>query len=607
MKIFFRILKFAVPYKLTVFIAFLSSILFGLFNTFSLWIVGTLIGTIMGSENDVSSKIDTSNSLINNIEFYFNQLLDSSNQLEKLKLVCMFLFFSFVMKNIFYYINWVCLSFAELKIIQDIRNNLYSKVQNLPLSFFDKKKPGELLSITLNDVNAITVAFNKTFQVFFHEFVNMVIIIIMLFLISPELTFLVLFTIPASAFIIVKIGQSIRRKAMRASFKIADISSIISEKISGIKIVKAFNMTKNEIEKFYINNLNFFKLQFNQRKLIGLTSPINDIIGVSLACILLWNGGQQVLITQSISSDDFMRFIIFLFALLQPARKLGLSLVSVQSGIAGGQRVFSILDLKLKEKTDLGLDNKKTFNDSIEFKNISFRYNSSGREILKDINVKIKKGQKVALVGTSGAGKTTFANLLMDFYYPVSGNILIDNKDYNSISTKSLRNIFGLVPQEPILFNDTIKNNISYGSQGDDLKSIINAAEHANIKKYIETLENGFDTIIGERGVMLSGGQKQRLAIARTILSNPSILILDEATSSLDSESEIKVQSAIDELIKDRTVIVIAHRLSTILNADIILVFHDGEIVERGNHNELYKLNGLYKKLYDLQYKERNE
>jgi len=602
MKTFIRILKFSLPYKLIVFIAFVSSIFFGLFNTFSLWIVGTLFGTIMNSTEVSLSKVNSSDSLINRIDFYYDQLLDSSTQMEKLKLVCIFLFISFVMKNIFYYINWVCLSFIELKIIKDIRNSLYSKIQNLPLSFFDKQKPGELLSITLNDVNSITVAFNKTFQVFFHEFVNMVIIIIMLFLISPSLTFLVLLTIPISAFIIVKIGQSIRRKAMRASFKIADISSIISEKISGIKIVKAFNMTKREINFFYENNLNFFILQFKQRKLIGLTSPINDIIGVSLACLLLWNGGQEVLISKSISSEDFMRFIIFLFALLQPARKLGLSLVSVQAGIAGAERTFSILDLKLEEKESLGLRDKMKFNDSIEFKNISFKYDLNGRNILKDINVKIKKGQKVALVGTSGAGKTTFANLLLDFYYPTSGEILIDNENYENITTDSLRNIFGIVPQDPILFNDTIKNNISYGQRNIDPDFISSAAKHANIKNYIDSLPDKFNTMIGERGVMLSGGQKQRLAIARTILINPSVLILDEATSSLDSDSEIKVQEAIDKLIEDRTVIVIAHRLSTILNADMILVFHQGEIVERGSHNELYNINGLYKKLYDLQY-----
>ena len=607
MNIFLRILKLAVPYKGAVSIAFISSALYGLFNALSLWVVGSLIGTIMGVKENNLPTANTSQSFHHKIDYYFDQLISGSNEIEKLKLVCLFLFASFIMKNIFYYINWVCISFIELKIIKNIRNSLYKKIQNLPLSFLDKKRSGELLSITLNDVNSITIAFNKTFQVFFHEFVNMLILLTLLFLISPKLSGIVLLSIPISGFIIIKIGQSIRRKAMRASFKIADISSIISEKISGIKIVKAFNMTKKEIEKFYKNNLNFFDLQFKQRILIGITTPINDIIGVSLACILLWYGGQQVLISNYMSSEDFLRFILFIFALLQPARKLGTSLAAIQSGIVGADRTFSILDIEHIDKKNKDLTSKKTFKKYIEFNNVFFKYNTDGKDILKNINIKINKGEKIALVGSSGAGKTTFANLLLDFYNPISGEILIDKQNYNDISTYSLRKIIGLVPQEPILFNDTVKNNISYGQQKVDDNRIYRAAKNANIFDFIESMENKFDSIVGERGVNLSGGQKQRISIARAILRDPEILILDEATSSLDSESELKVQKAIDNLIKDRTVIMIAHRLSTILNADNILVFENGKIVEHGKHEELYKLNGVYTKLYNLQYKGINE
>ena len=607
MNIFLRILKLAVPYKGAVSIAFISSALYGLFNALSLWVVGSLIGTIMGVKENNLPTANTSQSFHHKIDYYFDQLISGSNEIEKLKLVCLFLFASFIMKNIFYYINWVCISFIELKIIKNIRNSLYKKIQNLPLSFLDKKRSGELLSITLNDVNSITIAFNKTFQVFFHEFVNMLILLTLLFLISPKLSGIVLLSIPISGFIIIKIGQSIRRKAMRASFKIADISSIISEKISGIKIVKAFNMTKKEIEKFYKNNLNFFELQFKQRRLIGITTPINDIIGVSLACILLWYGGQQVLISNHMSSEDFLRFILFIFALLQPARKLGTSLAAIQSGIVGADRTFSILDIEHIDKKNKDLTSKKTFKKYIEFNNVFFKYNTEGKNILKNINIKINKGEKIALVGSSGAGKTTFANLLLDFYNPISGEILIDKQNYNDISTYSLRKIIGLVPQEPILFNDTVKNNISYGQQKVDDNRIYRAAKNANIFDFIESMENKFDSIVGERGVNLSGGQKQRISIARAILRDPEILILDEATSSLDSESELKVQKAIDNLIKDRTVIMIAHRLSTILNADNILVFENGKIVEHGKHEELYKLNGVYTKLYNLQYKGINE
>ena len=607
MNTFLRILKLTVPYKSTVITAFLASVLYGLFNAISLWVVGSLIGTIMGVKENNLLEINDTVSMHHRIDYYFDQLISSSNEIGKLKAVCLFLFISFFLKNIFYYINWVCISFVELKIIRNIRNSLYSKIQNLPLSFFDKKRSGELLSITLNDVNSITVAFNKTFQVFFHEFVSMTILFVLLFLISPLLTGIVFLTVPISGFIIIKIGQSIRRKAMRASLRIADISSIISEKVQGIKIVKAFNMTKKEIEQFYRKNLNFFKLQFRQRRLIGLATPINDIIGVSLACILLWYGGQQVLISNHISSEDFLRFILFIFALLQPARKLGTSLASIQSGIVGADRTFSILDLKMEEKSNKNLKHKKSFENYIEFKNVSFKYDIKGENVLKNINIKINKGEKVALVGSSGAGKTTFANLLLDFYYPTDGEILIDEEKYNKISTYSLREIIGLVPQEAILFNDTVKNNISYGQDNIDDDLVSKAANNANISDYIDSMPDKFNSIIGERGLNLSGGQKQRMAIARTILKDPKVLILDEATSSLDSESELKVQKALDNLIKDRTVIIIAHRLSTILNADKILVFEKGKIVESGTHEELYQLNGVYTKLYNLQYKGINE
>ena len=603
MKSFLRILNFSKPYKLIVFIAFIASIFYGIFNAISLWIVGSFIGTIMGSGNLTSSSdFNNSDNFINKIGYYFEQFLESSNQAEKLKIVCICLFLSFFLKNIFYYINWIAISILELRIIKDIRNILYSKIQNFPLSFFNKNKSGEIVSIMLNDINWITIAFNQTFQVFFHEFISMLILLFMLFLISPNLTFLILVTAPLSGYIIIKIGQSIRRKANRSSHKIADLSSIITEKISGISIVKAFNMTKSEIKHFIKTNEIFYILQFNQKKLLGLTTPVNDIIGVTLASMLLWFGGEQVLISSSISAEDFLRFIIFLFALLQPARKIGNGVAAIQSGIAGADRVFNILDIDLFKKTDKNLKDILLFNESIEFKSVNFSYDNSSSYVLKDINLKINKGEKVALIGKSGSGKTTLANLLMDFYYPDSGDIFIDNMNYKKTSTNSIRNLIGFVSQTPILFNDTIKNNITYGSQIYSEEKIKQAAKTANINVFIESLPNKYNQIVSEGGSNLSGGQKQRLSIVRSILKDPPILILDEATSSLDSESELKVQSAIDNLLVNRTVIVIAHRLSTIRNADKIFVCDNGMIVGEGTHEALFGNNDIYTKLYNLQF-----
>ena len=607
MKTFSRILSFSKPYWLTIIIAFISSIFFGLFNAISLWVVSSLFGTIMGNGSNTVDNLKALNSFHNKLDQFFDQILYSANELEQLKLVCICLFISFLFKNIFYYINWISVAIIELKIIRDIRNKLYKHIQSFPLAFFDKNKTGEILSIMINDISWIKIAFHKTFQVIFHELISMLILFVLLFSISPKLTLLVLFTAPISGYIIVKIGQSIRRKATRASHTVADLSSIITEKISSIKIVKAFNMTIKEINQFMHINFNFFNLEYKQKQLLGLTTPINDIIGVSLAAILLWYGGQQVLLSGTISSEEFIRFILFLFALLQPARKLGGSYASLQHGIAGANRVFSILDLSFKQKSAKKVKTINTFNSNIEFQNICFKYHQDGSQILKNINIKINKGEKIAFVGHSGAGKTTLANLLLDFYSPSSGKILIDNIDYNQIKTNSIRNLIGLVTQEPILFNDTIKNNISYGQDIANEHLIKNAAINANIDEYINLLKEQYNTVVGERGIMLSGGQKQRISIARAILKDTPILILDEATSSLDSESEIKVQQAIDKLVKNRTVIIIAHRLSTIKNADKIIVLDKGEIVEKGTHQELYKVNGVYKKLYQLQYGKKNE
>ncbi|MAW75293.1 MAG: hypothetical protein CMG09_05135 [Candidatus Marinimicrobia bacterium] len=606
MKIFLRILGFVKPYWALVIGAFIASIFYAIFNAGSLWVVGTLIGTIMGSTEQIVS--DHNNlSFIKKIDLLFNDFILSVSVIDQLKIVCLFLLTTFLFKNIFFYLNALFLTTIELKIVRDIRNKLFVKIQKFPLTFFDKNKTGNILSIMLNDVNLITIAFNKTFQVFFHETISMFILLTLLFSISSKLTMIVLLSSPLSAYIIFRVGQSIKRRTERGSHKVASITNLLIEKITGIKIVKAFNMSIKEINNFFNDNYKYYKINLSQRNLLNMITPINDIIGVILASILLWYGGQQVLITQEISSDEFMRFIIFLFALLQPVRKLSGSLASIQTGIVGASRVLSILDNNLNEKDDSLLKSKMSFDKYIKFDKVNFQYDLNGPIILKNINVVINKGKKIALVGSSGSGKSTFANLLLNFYEPNKGKISIDDQNYKDIKITSIRSLVGLVSQQPILFNDSIKNNIGYGSKNTSLDLIIKASKTANIYNYIQSLKNKFNTIIGERGTLLSGGQKQRLSIARAVLKNSPILILDEATSSLDSESEVKVQKAIDNLVKDRTVVMIAHRLSTIKNADEIFVFDNGEIKERGNHIDLYKQNGIYANLYKMQFDKKDE
>lgn len=604
MKTLIRLGAFFKPYKFILCISITASLLYALFNVASLWIVGTLIGNLFGSSTLNTHDL---NSLNGNINHFLTSLISSESQIIQLKMICILLFITFLFKNIFYYINWVGISYIQLNIVKNLRDSFYSSIQRFSLKFFDRNKTGEILSIMLNDINWIKVAFNKSLQVLINELISIIILVYMLFLISPSLTFLILCTVPISGFLILKISQSIKRKVTRASMKIADISSYAEEKIIGIKIVKAFNMTSNEISNFFKENYKFFQLEFKHQRLFGLTTPINDIIGVTLGVFLLWYGGQEVLVHNKMSSDDFMRFIIFLFAMLQPARKLGNSIATIQTGLASSERLFHMTDQPYLRSNEDSLKKIHIFKDKIEISNLNFSYSNNSKNILSDINLTIKKGEKVALVGTSGSGKTTLTNLLLKFYDFKDGNIKIDNNSYSTINTKSIRNLIGLVTQEPILFNDSIKNNITYGSSNISEDKLIEAAKIAKIDDYVSSLELKYDTLIGERGSLLSGGQKQRLSIARAIIKNPPILVFDEATSSLDSESEKKVQEAIDNLVKDRTVIMIAHRLTTIKNVDRIIVLKNGKIKEVGSHNDLISQNGYYSKLYNIQFKDNNE
>ena len=363
-------------------------------------------------------------------------------------------------------------------------------------------------------------------------------------------------------------------------------------------------MGKVETLKFKAENQKYFQLLFKQDKIKFLTAPTNDLIGVSIGVTLLWFGGQEVLITKTLDPEGFIRFIFFLFGMMQPARKLGGVNAKIQAGIASAERVFTIFNMQPKI---INIENSKIISGlekSIQFENVSFQYESANSLALNNVNVEINKGETIALVGKSGAGKSTFVDLVLRFFDPTKGQINLDGKNIKEIDIHSLRSQIGFVTQETILFNDSIGNNIRYGKQNADMNEIQNAAELANAMEFINSLQNKFDTQIGEKGARLSGGQRQRISIARAILKNPEILILDEATSSLDSESEAKVQDAVDKLINDRTVIVIAHRLSTIINADKILVFNDGEIVDQGKHSELLQKDGLYKQLFELQFTE---
>ncbi len=605
MNIYSRIFNYIRPYRLIVLLSLIASFFYACLNTFSFWMISSLITTIMQPDGKKELIKQTTLSINEKLENITYSLIGNESKIEQLEMLCIILIITYLLKNLFGIINNVCMIFVGSKLIMNLRNQLFSHLQKLPISFYNKNKSGELSSITMNDVTNIRVTLSESIQNLINEPLSIIIMLFMLFIINVKMTIYILLAIPIAAFVISKLGHSIRRKAMRSSLQIADIMNIFQETISGIRIVKAFVMEKFEIKRFHKENYKFFKLIFLQENMQKLLTPISDMIGVSLGVLLLWIGGREVILYGNIDSDDFIRYIIYLFAMLQPARKLGGVNAQIQSGVASAQRVFSILDVKPDIKESSKPKNIKNFNNKIEFQNVSFKYDNSENPSLYNINLNIPKGSTLALVGSSGAGKSTFVDLIPRFYDVSSGAILIDGFDIRKITLADLRRMMGIVSQETILFNETIFSNICYGQPNTDIQKVRLAAEAANALEFIENLPNGFDTYIGEKGTRLSGGQKQRLSIARAILKNPEILILDEATSSLDTESERKVQLAIDNLVKNRTVIVIAHRLSTITNADKIIVLDDGNLIEFGTHKELLEIGNKYKTLYDIQYGEK--
>jgi len=402
--------------------------------------------------------------------------------------------------------------------------------------------------------------------------------------------------------IIFGIARSIRRRAARTQEQLAGITSVISETLSSIRIVKAFAMKAYEVKRFSNETHKYYKLMLRKDILRLVSSPVSEIIGASIAALLLWVGARDVLVAQSISSEDFIRFILLLFSLFGPMKNLSNVFNELQNGLASADRVFSILDTK----SDIINVPDATHVDNLEkeiiFKDVSFHYGNKDEQVLKNINFSISSGQIIALVGPSGAGKSTLVDLIPRFYDTTKGSICIDDNNIKEMNINSLRSLMGIVTQETFLFNDTLRANISYGVESISDDIIKDAAIAANAHEFIKKLPDGYETIIGERGVSLSGGQRQRIAIARAIVKNPPILILDEATSSLDTESEKKVQEAIEKLMRNRTVIVIAHRLSTVHNADKIIVLDKGEIIDEGSHDELINRDGIYKQLHNMQF-----
>ena len=602
-----RLFKFVLAHWPFLLLSTLAAFFFVIFNSASIWITATMINNILIDFNEMlieNQRLSSLSELTMNdrLKSFSNSLLLKDTAISSVSAVCVALIVVFSAKNISLYIKNITLSIVQYRLIRDLRNKLYSHFHYLSLSYFNKNKSGELTAVLVNDIDNMRNSLSIMFQKLFVEPINIIILMSLLFIVSTKLALIALLIIPVSGVIIFGISHSIRRRSARSQAQLAGITSMISETIGSMRIVKAFATKGFEINRFAKETQKYYKLMLRRDRLRFVSSPVSETFGATIAALLLWVGARDVLVLESISSEDFLRFILLLFSLFQPLKNLTNVVNELQNGLASADRVFAIMDIK----SDIqDIDNAVEVNDlknSLSFDNVSFSYGDEKDKVLNNINFQINKGEILALVGPSGAGKSTLVDLIPRFYDTLSGSIKIDGKDIKELKINSLRSLMGIVTQETFLFDDSVKANIAYGVENISDDKIKDAAIAANAHEFIKELPDGYNTIIGEKGVSLSGGQKQRIAIARAIVKNPPILILDEATSSLDSESEKHVQSAIVNLMSERTVFVIAHRLSTVHNANKILVLENGQIVQEGKHNELINIDGLYKQLHKMQF-----
>lgn len=619
MNTYYRLLRYSVRYWKYLALSIFCTIVFALLNGASVYLSIPLLDTLFntsvvssvaptGSGAEVSSSIlpDFLIAIKNSISQGFNDFIFAGDKTEALFRICMVIFAAFILKNIAGYFQAYFLNFVEQGIVRDLRDDAYEQLHRLPISYFKSERVGNLISIIVNDVTAVQNSVSATFLNLIREPLSIVVFLGIAIFISWELTLISLVTLPFSAGIISFIGIKLRKYSAKIQEKIADITSVIQETISGVKIVKAFGTENYENRKFRKETEGYFRMVLRITRIRNLSAPITETLSVMVGVIIIYYGGTLVLSNNEIKASEFLGFLFAIFQLLPPIKELSGVNNRIQESSAAGDRIFDIIDTQPDIVNKEGAEEVKEFKSELAFENVSFAYpDEPGEKVLDNINFEIGKGEVVALVGPSGGGKSTLVDLIPRFYDVTGGAIKFDGKDLRDLKIEDLRKFIGIVTQETILFNDSIKNNICYGSTDFSEEDIFEAAKVANAHKFISEMPNGYDTEIGERGVKLSGGQRQRLAIARALLKNPDIMIFDEATSALDNESEKLVQEALDRLMKSRTVVVIAHRLSTIKNADKILVLQSGKIIQSGNHDRLLEQGGLYKKLYDMQFRDK--
>ena len=604
-----RILAFANPHKKYIFGSLFFNILYSVFQIASAGTILPVLGMLFGTINNDKPLVEPVYS--GNMSDYFSYLKDYAYYLVEvnarehgaltvLAWLCVITAFAFFARNIFRYIGSLMLIYYRVGVAKDLRTSMYQKILTLPVSFFTEQRKGDMMSRMSNDVGEVEGSILGSLVELVNSPFMLISTLITLFYLSPELTFFTLLVLPVMGTLIALIGKSLKKQAHEAQTEMGNIFSIVDETLKSAKVIKIFNADKLLNNRFTASINKWLNAAVGVGKKRELASPMSEFLGSITFLIITWYGGKQIIENQSLSPEEFLVFLAMFFQILPPAKSLANSISTIQKGGPALERVIEILD------ADIKIDEKEnpipiqTLENSIEFKNVGFYYNEE-RTILKNFNLTIPRGKTVALVGQSGSGKTTIANLLARFYDATEGEILIDGNNIKDLKVRDYRKMIGMVTQESVLFNDSVYNNILMGKPDADREEVEAAAKIANAHDFITNLSDGYDTNIGDDGNKLSGGQKQRVSIARAVLKNPPIMILDEATSALDTESERFVQEALEKMMENRTSLVIAHRLSTIQKADWIVVMERGMILEQGTHKELIDKNGAYKKLVELQ------
>ena len=603
MNTYFRLLQYAKPYKWLIPQYFIYTLLFVLFSVINLAVLAPLLNLLFKPPStDVVETAQGEPNLWSLEQFYayLNEFIAAQTKEEALYTICLILIISVVLANLFNYLTLMLQAKARINAVTNLRNSVFNRITELDMGYFTDARKGDVMTKVSTDVqnieativNSLTVLFKEPFLIMGYFFI--------LFFISVELTLYTLLLVPISGSAISQIAKRLKRRAQFTQESISRMTNIIEETLSGIRVIKAFNAQWYTQKKFTDEAGVYAHQSMKMAIKSNLSAPLAQVLGTSMLCLILLIGGNMVLSdTHQLDPSKFILFLITFGQLIVPAKNIANAFTNIQKGLVSSERVFQLIDTPIQVTDNANAKDLENFNSGISFKNVHFAYED--RKVLDDISFNIAKGSTVAMVGQSGAGKSTIADLLARFYNPAEGAIRVDGQNIKDITISSLRKKMGIVTQESILFNDTIRQNISFGKAGANLEEIIAAAKIANAHDFIMQLEKDYDTVIGERGSKLSGGQKQRMSIARALLKNPEILILDEATSALDSESEKLVQDAILNLTKNRTTLVIAHRLSTIQNADLILVLKEGKIIQSGTHMELIEEVGVYKTLLEIQ------